>query len=76
MALSEGGGGVGSGVMVEVQDSGVQREEFLRSSPKFKAKLAAFLLPGHSVCLFHEVVAAGGGDHLDVLHTVEYGNLP
>ncbi|MBB5363622.1 hypothetical protein HNQ08_002728 [Deinococcus humi] len=32
-----------SGMVVKVRDSGVEREEFLRSSPSFEAELAPFV---------------------------------
>ncbi|BBN97086.1 hypothetical protein DEGR_38190 (plasmid) [Deinococcus grandis] len=60
---------------MEVRDSGVQGEEFLCSFPALEAQLASFLLPGGSVRLLHQIVTAGGGDDLNVLHGVEHGNL-
>ena len=75
MASSEGGGNGGSRVSMEVRDSGVQGEEFLCSFPALEAQLASFLLPGGSMRLLHQIVTAGGGDDLNVLHAVEHGNL-
>ncbi|MDR6221398.1 hypothetical protein J2Y00_005034 [Deinococcus soli (ex Cha et al. 2016)] len=53
----------------------MQGEEFLSSFPALEAQLASFLLPGGSVRLLHQIVTAGGGDDLNVLHAVEHGNL-
>ena len=75
MASSEGGGNGGSRVSMEVRDSGVQGEEFLCSFPALEAQLASFLLPGGSMRLLHQIVTAGGGNDLNVLHVVEHGNL-
>ena len=75
MASSEGGGNGGSRVSMEVRDSGVQGEEFLCSFPALEAQLASFLLPGGSMRLLHQIVTAGGGNDLNVLHDVEHGNL-
>ena len=75
MASSECGGNGGSRVSMEVRDSGVQGEEFLCSFPALEAQLASFLLPGGSMRLLHQIVTAGGGDDLNVLHGVEHGNL-
>ena len=46
MASSDCGGYGGSGVLVEVRDSGVQGEEFLSPASSLEALLASFLLPG------------------------------
>ena len=75
MASSECGGNGGSRVSMEVRDSGVQGEEFLCSFPALEAQLASFLLPGGSVRLLHQIVTAGGGNDLNVLHVEEHGNL-
>lgn len=44
--------------MMEIGGTSVQGEEFLSSLSSFKPKLAAFLLPGWSMRLFDEIVAA------------------
>ena len=75
MPSSESGRDGGSGVAVEVRDSAVQGEEFLSPFPSFEAELSTFLLPSRSMGLLNQVVAAGGGDDLNVLHTVEHGKL-
>ena len=54
----------------------MQGEEFLRSPSLFEAELSAFLLACRSMRLLHKVVAAGGGNDLDVLHTVEHSEFP
>ena len=61
---------------MKVRDSGVRGEEFLGSRSSFEAELSTFLLPGRSMRLFHEVVAAGGRDDLDVLRSAEHGEFP
>ena len=75
MPSSESGRDGGSGVAVEVRDSGVQGEEFLSPFPSFEAELSTFLLPSRSMGVLNQVVAAGGGDDLNVLHGVEHGKL-
>ncbi len=73
MTSSEGGGDRGPGV--EVRDSGVRGQEFLSPFSSFEAELSTFLLPSRARRLFNQVVAAGGGDDLHVLHRVEHGKL-
>jgi len=47
-------------------------EEFLCSPLIFEADLASLLLPGGTMRLFDEVIAARSRDDLDVLHNVEH----
>lgn len=50
----------------------MQGEEFLCSPSVLEADLVSFLLPGGTMGLFDEVIAARSRDNLDVLHSVEY----
>ena len=51
----------------------MQIEEFPRLPSSFEAELSTFLLPSRAMRPFQEVVPAGGGDDLNVLHAVEHG---
>ncbi|GGR36702.1 hypothetical protein GCM10008957_52950 [Deinococcus ruber] len=50
----------------------MQGEEFLRSPLILEADLASLLLPGGTMGLFDEVIAARSRGNLDVLHSVEH----
>ncbi|WP_211248937.1 hypothetical protein, partial [Deinococcus frigens] len=64
IALSDRGRNAGSGVMVDVLDSGVQPQKFLRSFFSFESLLLSFLTPCRSVRLLNDIVAASRGNHL------------
>ena len=72
---SEVGGNSGASVLMEVRDSGMQGQEFLRSAGIFEANLAPLLLSCGPMRLFDQVIAASSRDHLDVLHSVEHGKF-
>lgn len=52
----------------------MQRKEFRSPFLSFEAELSMFLLSSRSMGLLDQVVAARGGDDLDVLRGVELGN--
>jgi hypothetical protein len=58
------GGHAGSGVMVEILDSGVQTQKFLCSFLPLKSVLLTSLTPCGTVRLLDDIVAAPRGDHL------------
>ena len=62
--------------MVEVLDSGVQVEEFLRSSSPLERLLLTFLTPCGTVGLLNHIVAANRGDHLLVVNVNQARNFP
>jgi len=65
LVVSSGGGGNGgTGVMVEVGHSGVQTQEFLRSSPPLESLLTSLLSSCGTMRLFDHVVTSCRGDHL------------
>ena len=63
-------------MMVEVGDSGVQVQKFLRAFPPLESLLLSFLTPCRTVGLFNQVITARRGDHLLVVDVDQTGELP
>jgi len=61
---------------VEVGDSGMQVQKFLRAFPPLEFLLLSFLTPCRTVGLFNQVITARRGDHLLVVDVDQTGELP
>ena len=61
---------------MEVLETGMQAEKFLRAFPPFQSLLLSLLTPCGTVRLLHEVVATCCGDHRLVIDIDKTRDLP
>ena len=66
----------GAGAVVQVRDAGVESQETLCPLSSPEAALLALVSSCRAMGLLDQVVAAGGGDNLNVLHGVEHRKFP
>ena len=60
--------------MVEVLETGLQAETFLRAFPPLESLLLSFLTPCRTVRLLNDVVAAGRPDDLLMVNALQAWN--
>lgn len=73
MASSDWGGDDRSGVLMDVRDSGVEGKKLMSPALSVETQLLSLLLPGGTVRLQGQVIAACRPSHLNVLHGVRRG---
>jgi len=65
-----------SSLLVEVEDAGVQNQNFLSLSWSIEAQPTSLLLSGASMEVFNQILATGRRNDLEVLQDVEHGKSP
>ena len=63
-------------VVMEILNSGVQAQKFLRTFPLFKSLFWSFLTPCGTVRMLDHVVTAGGGNYPLMVDALQAQDLP